>query len=339
AAIEAARAGEHGRGFAVVADEVRKLAERTMRSTKEIETVVRAIQADAKRAVLVMEEGGREVVSSQEAVARTEQAFGEVSSGVRACADQLRRVMSLGEGQGQEASNLAEVSRQVLNMSEDVARAVSEQQVACQQIERATSDLIGLAQGVSTDLQRQEQATEGIASASRQIGEISNANANFVGQALETGLGVARLMDELRAGLSRYKLHTSDSQLLELAIGDHQLWVARLDNMRHGHETIAPESVTSHRDCRLGKWYFGPGQERLGRNATFAGIDGPHSALHEKARKMAELYQAGRLDECDRLYAEILRHSEVIVENLRRLKDQQTDGTTIVTARVPALRA
>jgi methyl-accepting chemotaxis protein len=61
AAIEAARAGEAGRGFAVVADEVRKLAEHSRSATKDIAALIKAIQAETNEAVVVMEEGTREV--------------------------------------------------------------------------------------------------------------------------------------------------------------------------------------------------------------------------------------------------------------------------------------
>lgn len=55
ASIEAARAGDAGKGFAVVASEVKGLAEKTTKSTREIERVVAGIQQSSRKAAAMID--------------------------------------------------------------------------------------------------------------------------------------------------------------------------------------------------------------------------------------------------------------------------------------------
>ncbi|HTX15110.1 MAG TPA: methyl-accepting chemotaxis protein [Candidatus Baltobacteraceae bacterium] len=92
AAIEAARAGEHGLGFAVVADEVRKLAEHSRSATKDIAALIKAIQAETNEAVVVMEEGTREVEVGAGLADQAGKALEAISSVVRQSAELVQEI-------------------------------------------------------------------------------------------------------------------------------------------------------------------------------------------------------------------------------------------------------
>ncbi|MDR3762723.1 MAG: methyl-accepting chemotaxis protein [Acidobacteriota bacterium] len=92
AAIEAARAGEAGRGFAVVADEVRKLAEHSRTATKDIAALIKAIQAETNEAVVVMEDGTREVEVGARLADQAGKALEAISSVVRQSAELVQEI-------------------------------------------------------------------------------------------------------------------------------------------------------------------------------------------------------------------------------------------------------
>lgn len=98
AAMQAAMAGEAGRGFAVVADEVQRLAERSANATKQIDALVKTIQADTNEAVSSMESSTSEVVSGArlaedagEALQKIEQVSDEIAAATQAIASRLQQ--------------------------------------------------------------------------------------------------------------------------------------------------------------------------------------------------------------------------------------------------------
>lgn len=80
AAIQASTAGEAGRGFGVVADEVQRLAERATGAVRQIETLVRTIQADTNEAILSMERSTSGVVSGAQLAENAGHSLDEIES-------------------------------------------------------------------------------------------------------------------------------------------------------------------------------------------------------------------------------------------------------------------
>jgi len=43
-----------------------------------------------------------------------------------------------------------------------------------------------------------------------------------------------------------------------------------------------------HKNCRMGKWYFGIGKARFGKTKAFAQMDAPHALVHDSVFKNLE---------------------------------------------------
>ena len=106
ASIQAAMAGEAGRGFAVVADEVQRLAERSANATKQIEALVKTIQADTNEAVISMEKSTSGVVNGAQLAEDAGSALEEIESVSDQLADLIQNISSNAQEQAIAAAEL-----------------------------------------------------------------------------------------------------------------------------------------------------------------------------------------------------------------------------------------
>ncbi|HYE24999.1 MAG TPA: methyl-accepting chemotaxis protein [Clostridia bacterium] len=146
AAIEAARAGEAGRGFAVVADEVRKLAEHSRTATKDIAALIKAIQAETNEAVVVMEEGTREVEVGARLADEAGKALAAISSVVRQSAELVQEISLASkqqvrgtEGVANAMQIISNITRQTSQGARQTARTVEQMVKLSEQLNEALS--------------------------------------------------------------------------------------------------------------------------------------------------------------------------------------------------------
>ena len=122
AAIEAARAGEAGRGFAVVADEVRKLAEHSRSATKDIAALIKAIQAETSEAVVVMEEGTKEVEVGARLADQAGKALEAISTVVRQSAELVQEISLASKQQVRGTEGLANAMQIISNITRQTSQ-------------------------------------------------------------------------------------------------------------------------------------------------------------------------------------------------------------------------
>ena len=143
AAMQAAMAGEAGRGFAVVADEVQRLAERSRNATKQIEVLVRTIQADTNEAVSSMEASTAGVVEGANLAENAGDALLEIENVSAYIAQLTKRIADSSQSQSRQSADINETVQAIRAITEENAEGT-------RRAARSVDELVNLA----TELQR-----------------------------------------------------------------------------------------------------------------------------------------------------------------------------------------
>ncbi len=114
ASIEAARAGEAGRGFAVVANEVRSLADRTMKATENIDSLIGKIQSDSTKAIQGMHHGSSQVTSSVDKVVQLQGALGQINDHMQ---NAINMVTSIAAASAEQTAAVRDIGQNMANVA------------------------------------------------------------------------------------------------------------------------------------------------------------------------------------------------------------------------------
>jgi twitching motility protein PilJ len=141
AAIQAASAGEAGRGFTVVAEEVQRLAERSGEATKQIEAIVKTIQADTQDAVGAMDRTTTGVVEGTKLSDAAGQALTEIQRVSRELAELIARITTQTQMQSASVTDVTRGMQGILKITEETTEGTKQTNVSIGQLTKLAAEL------------------------------------------------------------------------------------------------------------------------------------------------------------------------------------------------------
>lgn len=155
------------------------------------------------------------------------------------------------------------------------------------------------------------------------IQSISEQSHNTIANAEQLKDRIAELTDMaqgLQLQLRQYDLGQSATQFdFEGAKSAHLAWKSKVRALLQGDKSaITKQQACSHRECKMGLWYYSEGQQKYGHLHHFKEIEAPHARLHQIVKEVIDVHERGEITEAQALYKELEPLSDKIVDLLNK---------------------
>jgi len=87
-----------------------------------------------------------------------------------------------------------------------------------------------------------------------------------------------------------------------------------------GYETIDIDKIGTHKDCRLGKWYYSDRSSSYKNEKPFIELENDHICLHELAKEATIAYNNREISKATMLLEKMKASSKNVINLLNRLK-------------------
>lgn len=248
---------------------------------------------------------------------------GESGRGFAVVADEVRK---LAEHTKSSADRIAGNIYQLHSVMEEAGKSitqtngkVSQGQELAKKAESSISAIVNLSSAVDENIQYIASSLEEQTAAVQEIGAGVEENVTLANQvkALSTKTGnaiykLSRQLAKLRMEEIGKASHLAIIDLLELWKTDHVIWKWRVYNMLMGFEKSG--KIMSHKECRLGQWYYSEEAQPYKEYPQFQAIEEPHVKLHELSNKAVALNEQGNIEELEHVLHEMESSSDLVIK-------------------------